>query len=146
MWLSERQTTTPTHPPTLHPTHTHAHKYSLLIDGHKQEVLLEDVHVARPCLDPLVAPQALADGGASAVLAGVVAPRQLLVEEAAEDVRALHHRRGGLVQEEPGEETHTTSALDTHVNTHNVDPGHTITQGTHHVSPGHTPTLDQYQP
>lgn len=29
---------------------------SLVIHGHKQEVLFEDVHMARPRLDPLVAP------------------------------------------------------------------------------------------
>lgn len=29
---------------------------SLMIHRHKQKVLCEDVHMARPCLDPLVPP------------------------------------------------------------------------------------------
>lgn len=30
--------------------------YLLLVDGHEQEVLLEDVHVPCPCLHPLMPP------------------------------------------------------------------------------------------
>lgn len=58
---------------------------SLLIDGHKQEVLFEDVHMACPILHPLVPPVPLI-GVIGDPFTGVVPPCQLLIEEAAEDV------------------------------------------------------------
>jgi hypothetical protein len=64
-------------------------------------------------------------------------------------VRALHHRRGGLVQEEPGEETHHVSLRHTRQHTqrrpgtHN-NPRNTPRQPWTHTNPRPIPTLDTH--